>query len=515
MWTRSGSNTFLTNSGDYVGVGSSVPTFSGNKFEVVSGGVMFRSARGGMVRFENPNLEEGMAVQTTSGTRADFRVDGSSLKLGFHNALTAVPSSNLMYVTGGGSFGIGLNPGTSTYKLTVNGDTKVQGFLDVDPAATLVNSFRVRGNVTNALVDIQSSNSGTIPAIRAKTGLFVNRTDVSDVNTSGAEIHGQTNGIVTSAIVTVDADATGLNAKSVTSNGNATGVYATGAGKICYGVHGRGSGQNSTNAYGVYGYAWSGLASPNAVYGVYGEIPVSLWSKANCYAGFFSGNVYARGDVYANAFYPFSDQKLKKDIQQLSEGLSVIAKLKPSTYHFRTDEYAFLNLPGEKQYGFIAQELETVLPEAVKQLAITEKDNTRFEYKAVNYTMLIPVLTAAIKEQQEQIEQLRKDLAAATSATNAVPEVKQTINGAFLSQNTPNPFTQTTTISYQLPTDAKTAAIGVYDLNGKELKLYDLGAERAGSVTIDGGSMQPGMYVYTLLLNGVPHETKKMVLTSH
>jgi hypothetical protein len=40
--------------------------------------------------------------------------------------------------------------------------------------------------------------------------------------------------------------------------------------------------------------------------------------------------------------------------------------LKPKTYLFKTDEYSKLNLSGSKQYGFIAQELEKVLPELVQ-----------------------------------------------------------------------------------------------------------------------------------------------------
>jgi hypothetical protein len=54
-----------------------------------------------------------------------------------------------------------------------------------------------------------------------------------------------------------------------------------------------------------------------------------------------------------------------------------------------------------KQIGFIAQEINKVLPEVV---------NTDAKgYYRVNYSMLIPVLTEAIKEQQATIDQLKAE----------------------------------------------------------------------------------------------------------
>ena len=50
--------------------------------------------------------------------------------------------------------------------------------------------------------------------------------------------------------------------------------------------------------------------------------------------------------------------------------------------------------------GVIAQEIEEVLPEVV-----TTRDNG---YKAVKYEKIVPLLIEAIKEQQEQIDELRK-----------------------------------------------------------------------------------------------------------
>ena len=113
------------------------------------------------------------------------------------------------------------------------------------------------------------------------------------------------------------------------------------------------------------------------------------------YAGYFSGNVYCSGS------YLPSDEKLKDNIQPLRGGLDKIMKLDAKTYQFKTGEFPELNLPTDRQNGFTAQNLESVFPELVK-LNPAKKEQP-VEFKAVNYTGLIPVLAEAIQEQQELI----------------------------------------------------------------------------------------------------------------
>jgi hypothetical protein len=60
-----------------------------------------------------------------------------------------------------------------------------------------------------------------------------------------------------------------------------------------------------------------------------------------------------------------------------------------------------MHFDNNMQYGLIAQEVEKVFPEMVKPI-----DSNG--YKGVDYVKLIPVLVEAIKEQQKQIEALKK-----------------------------------------------------------------------------------------------------------
>lgn len=105
-----------------------------------------------------------------------------------------------------------------------------------------------------------------------------------------------------------------------------------------------------------------------------------------------------------------SDKRLKKDIQSLSSALDKVMKMNPVSYHWiKGDNHTHL--------GFLAQELETVLPEVVRkpEAARTGYDGrtppTDEDMYAVNYSEIIPVLVKAIQEQQTQIKKLEQKIA--------------------------------------------------------------------------------------------------------
>ena len=82
-----------------------------------------------------------------------------------------------------------------------------------------------------------------------------------------------------------------------------------------------------------------------------------------------------------------------------------------------------------------------------------------------------------------------------------------------MQQNTPNPFSETTTIQYALPNDVKTALLCVYDLNGKQMLQKELAGRGNASVTLQGGELPAGMYLYSLIADGKVIDTKRMILT--
>lgn len=109
-----------------------------------------------------------------------------------------------------------------------------------------------------------------------------------------------------------------------------------------------------------------------------------------------------------------SDGSLKKDIKNLNYGIKDIMMLKPVSYHWKEEVSGKYDksTPKELKLGFIAQELEKVIPESVVS-EVNVRDNEgvsikkiKTEYKGVRYEYLIPVLVNAQKEQQKEIEKL-------------------------------------------------------------------------------------------------------------
>lgn len=130
--------------------------------------------------------------------------------------------------------------------------------------------------------------------------------------------------------------------------------------------------------------------------------------------------VRADGDVGTTGnYFLISDGRLKKDIAPIEKALDKILKIEGVSYHYDTEKYKKYSLNPRHQLGFIAQDLEKVLPEAVatKNLSTTNtsreeggKDVEVMQVKTVNLDAVIPVLVEAIKEQQAQIEDLKKEI---------------------------------------------------------------------------------------------------------
>jgi hypothetical protein len=147
-----------------------------------------------------------------------------------------------------------------------------------------------------------------------------------------------------------------------------------------------------------------------------------IWSTASNgavnYAGFFNGNVAVTG-----TFTQPSDEKLKGDVQPMSSILGKISALRPVSFYYKSKGASSIQLPEELQYGFVAQEMEQVFPDLVTTEVIDlnltgsgggnegeQKVNTesnKQEFKGINYIGLISILTQGIKEQQEEISQLK------------------------------------------------------------------------------------------------------------
>jgi hypothetical protein len=110
-----------------------------------------------------------------------------------------------------------------------------------------------------------------------------------------------------------------------------------------------------------------------------------------------SENVYAGADVVA---YYSSDPRLKKNKKKIKNPLKILNKINGYTFDWKNyAKNVGTHLVGS-DYGVMADEIEEVMPELVN-----DRDNG---YKGVKYEKIVPLLIECIKEQQVQINQLRK-----------------------------------------------------------------------------------------------------------
>ena len=135
--------------------------------------------------------------------------------------------------------------------------------------------------------------------------------------------------------------------------------------------------------------------------------------------------LHIEGDIaISGSILPVSDIRLKKNIQTIENSLSIIQLLNPASYDFRIKKYAEMNLPTEIQYGFIAQELEKVLPSLVANSNNPDKEKA---FKRVNYTGLIPFLVKGMQEQQAIIDNQRAKMEALEAKLDEMDALKQQV----------------------------------------------------------------------------------------
>jgi hypothetical protein len=100
----------------------------------------------------------------------------------------------------------------------------------------------------------------------------------------------------------------------------------------------------------------------------------------------------------ATTYNTSSDYRLKEDVSPMTGALDKVALLKPVTYKWKVD--------GSDGQGFIAHELQEVVPECVsgKKDGVDAEGNP--EYQGVDTSFLVATLTAAIQELKARIEVL-------------------------------------------------------------------------------------------------------------
>ena len=237
-----------------------------------------------------------------------------------------------------------------------------------------------------------------------------------------------------------------------------------------------------------------------------------------------NGSIRGVFDQASGTYSSISDMRLKKNIEAAGTLMPKIMQLKVKYYHFHNNADT-----DKKSYGMLAQELDDVFPELVTH----QPGDDGKETYLVNYPAFGVLAIKGIQEQQQSIEALQAQAAtirreneameaklqqlenlvkaAGTVHTGNSSAIGKTGTGTSLTleQNTPNPFSGTTTIRYSLPANT-TAIIAVYNSNGVLIKKIP--ANNSGVAVMDSGNLAAGTYTYALVSNGRTMASRTMVI---
>lgn len=226
---------------------------------------------------------------------------------------------------------------------------------------------------------------------------------------------------------------------------------------------------------------------------------------------------------FTGAYSALSDERAKTDIKPMADVLGKIKQLKPSSYQYK-------NVKDQQRYdGFIAQEVSNFFPSLVTHNVEAKRkiDQYLLNYSGFGVIAIkgiqelmkineekdarIDTLQKQINNQQKQINELKEIVLKGNQSINTSSALINTeLTDASLEQNIPNPFTNTTSVSYNLPQRFAKAMIVVTDAHGKTIKQLNITGSGKGTINIDAAALSAGTYYYSLIVDGRKIDTKQM-----
>lgn len=249
------------------------------------------------------------------------------------------------------------------------------------------------------------------------------------------------------------------------------------------------------------------------------------------YAGYFVGPVKATEFITIRGLFMPSDERQNENILSISRGdaqpsgtLENLMSMNVVEYNHKVQDSERGNTDSSigsaagdetdntRHFGLLAQELAEIYP----NLVVEGQDKVL----SVNYLELIPILIRSIQELKQELDEVKgggSDIKARTTGfgqdgTTAIDDATSIPIVATLAQNTPNPFSERTTIRFTLPENAKNAYIYIFDMSGKMYKQIPVDSSMQ-SVIIEGYELSAGMYIYSLVIGGKEIQTRRMILS--
>jgi hypothetical protein len=369
-----------------------IPRLSGNN--VVVNSIIYATGSNIGVNTISPSVITGETTtfHVNGGIRANkFQGDGS--------LINNIPGSNInngsIPVSGASSKLINGSTGQVLVSGVTNPSWTNQSQLSVGTASTSLNSNITRvptGSGTHYLTFIGSGAWSAGSGIGAGVGnevIRANNTDltyVPDSKTLSVNTVSSTR-LISSSTITGGGDINAAFGLSTTS-GIITlgGLYLQGNAMI-----NTGSGSQSSLPLDITRYGNNAINFRN---GTSLSNRLSINTNGTISIGSLSsGTVYSASGVLTNTAP--SDFNLKKNIEPIKYGLKEILQLNAVSFYWKEDP-----INQGKQFGFIAQEVQEIIPEFVKS----------GEYLGLDKEAIFTVLIKAIQEQQAQIEELKSKI---------------------------------------------------------------------------------------------------------
>ena len=355
-------------------------TFNGNTFRFIS------SSNSETVRIDNAtgNVGIGVTSPATVGGTAKLTVNvgsGTSSPVSIVNGTTdgmyirryavngqyqiqttsgSGNSGNLSLQSYGGNVGIGTtNPGGNLHVVGRAGQAGQIYLSDIDNGSGTGDALLISKSGNNAFV--YNRDSGSLSFGSNNTSNYLNITSSGNV------------GIGTTSPAN-KLDVVGISRFTHSSSTSYRGAIET----------------VTDNAYPTWEIGWVHTRTTSSTYGTI--------ARFNNQTGTSIGGIVYSGSS-GTSFVTTSDYRLKENIKEIRDSISRVKKLKPCRFNFAAEKNRIID-------GFIAHEVQEVVPEAVHgEKDALQKDGS-IDAQTLEVSRLIPVLTKALQEAINKIEEL-------------------------------------------------------------------------------------------------------------
>ena len=261
------------------------------------------------------------------------------------------------------------------------------------------------------------------------------------------------------------------------------------------------------------------------VYGSeYGGKKLEFNSYSGSYAGYFRGKARVTDGIYATLLSPSASPSpsgqngvtiLSDRGESVTNKLSQVQTLQFLRYNPERNETIVDEDEEEVEiepnlspilYGLDADQLKSVYPELVYEDA---NGNV-----SINYVEMVPLLVQCINELKDEIAELKgTSPRKAKAQPTAIEETVSDVDMVRMDQNKPNPFSESTVIALNIPSNAQTANIYIYDMSGKQVQSLPVSERGETNITVYAADLSAGMYIYTLVVDGKVAVTRRMIVS--